>query len=97
MTDGLSGDIVIDNQTVRFSDNVGHYVTNEQVAVLYRTAEWLGKIAVQDRYPTDPVFADCTEMLYGWHRPCRRNEHGVPEESVWDSMIIQARELGIIE
>lgn len=87
MTDDLSGDVVIDEHAVRFSDKVGSYVTNEQVAVLYRTAERLGKVAVDDRYPTNPVMASLLETMYG--RNCRRNEHGVPTDSIFDSIKIQ--------
>ncbi len=94
MTHDLSGDIVID-EGVRFSDRVGSYVTNEQVAVLYQTAERLGKIAVPDRYPTDPLMASLIETGYGG-RKSKRNEHGVPEEYVWAMMKSQSRKMGWI-
>ena len=96
MTDALGGDIVIDKNAVRFSDSVGSRVTNEQVAVLYRTAERLGKVAVQDRYPTDPDFSSFLETRYGSLSPskCRRNEHGVPEESIIESIKYQFEKMG---
>jgi len=82
--DALSGDIVIDGNTVRFSDSVGHRVTNEQMCLLQRTADKLGKFAVQDRYPANAVFSGVMEQCYGTNSPSWRNEHGVPEQSVSD-------------
>jgi hypothetical protein len=82
MADETSGDIVIEGNAVRFSNSVGRYATNEQTAVLYRTAERLGKVAIADRYPTDPVLANGFEELYHDASPLDRglgrNKHGVP-------------------
>ena len=96
MSDDLSGDIVIDDNAVRFSDNVGKYATNEQVAVLYRTAERLGKVAVDDRYPADPFQAHALEMVYKTNAasPISRNEYGVPNDSILDSMVRQLKYMG---
>ena len=84
MPDALAGDIVIDGNTVRYSDRVGSRVTVEQESLLLRTADKLGKFAVQDRYPTSSFFAHGIEMLYASNRPCFRNEHGVPEQAISD-------------
>lgn len=89
----LVGDIVIKDNTVEFSDGVGHTVTDDQVALLHRVAERLGKCPVNDRYPANPVFADATETIYGAYsrtslmRMCGRNEHGVPKQMVWESQL----------
>jgi len=91
MTDDLSGDIVIEKDCVRFSDKVGKYVTGEQTAVLYRTAERLGKFAVDDRYPTNAVLASCIETCYG--SSVKRNKYGVPEEHLFSMLKIQAEDM----
>jgi len=87
MADDLFGDIVIGRNSVRYSDRVGHYVTAEQSAVLHRTAEALGKIAVDDRYPADALGAQCMEMRIGETRG--RNEHGVPNCTISAMLSLQ--------
>jgi hypothetical protein len=94
MRDVLAGDIIIDDFAVRFSDRVGKYVTNEQVAVLHQTAERLGKVAVQNRYPTDPDLARGIEMLYGWKISCSRNEFDVPHDLILSKMKYQLERMG---
>ena len=96
MTDALAGDIVIDGNTVRFSDRVGHYVTNEQISLLQKTADKLGKFALQDRYPAGSTFSSTMETCYGWHRPCWRNEHGVPEEKISDDFRYYLKKQGFL-
>jgi len=81
MADELLGDIVIGRNTVRYSDRVGHYVTHEQSEVLRRTAEALGKVAIDDRYPADALGAQCME-LWTISGTGGRNEHGVPNNSI---------------
>jgi len=87
MADELLGDIVIDGNTVRFSDRVGNVVTTEQSEVLRRTAEALGKFAINDRYPADSMDAHVIEVTYGaldsWKYQ-GRNEHGLPVAEQFD-------------
>jgi len=91
MTRVIVGDLLIEDNAVRFSPGVGHVVTNAQTAILTQTANRLGKIAVNDRYPSDPMFADYLETIYSRKEP--RNEHGVPERSIMDSIMAQYKEL----
>ena len=91
MADELLGDIVIGRNTVGYSDRVGHYVTPEQEAVLYRTAKALGKVAVNDRYPADALGAQCMEVTIGETRG--RNEHGVPNSSIGAMLSIQFKDV----
>jgi len=95
MTDALSGDLKITATGVEFSDKVGSHVTDEQICLLYRTADKLGKIPVDDRYPANPATAAGMETMYGWHRPCRRNEHGVPSEYVTLGIVESGKRLGM--
>ena len=91
----LSGNIEITETGVRFSEKVGKHVTNEQMAVLLRTAERLRKVAVCDRYPADPVAASIFHLYADCYGPnCRRNEHDVPIDYITDSMINQMKRLG---
>jgi len=96
MVDELLGDIVIDGNCVLYSDRVGRYVTPEQKAVLLRTAEALGKIAIDDRYPADPMEADNVEFFHGASELSRllgRNEHGLPKNEFHRSIVRQADRL----
>lgn len=95
MSDNLSGDIVIEDDAVKFSDKVGKYATPEQVTVLYRTAERLKRIAIVDRYPEDPLSARVLETVHSSRLfPPARNEYGVPIQSITNSIMSQMKELG---
>ena len=90
MTRVIVGDIVIEDNAVRFSESVGHVVTTAQTAILLQTAERLGKIAIEDRYPLNSISADYLETYYSRNEP--RNAHGVPERYITDSIMSQFRE-----
>lgn len=98
MTNELSGDIEINETSVRFSENVGRYATPEQVSLLFRVAHELGKYAVNDRYPTSQHSREFLENFHGRDQitgqPARRNEHGVPKSYITASLFRQMKELG---
>jgi len=91
MTRVIVGDLVIDDNTVRFSDSVGHCASSSQNAILLQTAERLGKVAIVDRYPLSRISADYIETYFGRNEP--RNEHGVPNRYILDSIIGQHEDL----
>jgi len=93
MSDDLFGNIVIEEHVVKFSDKVGKYATPEQVSVLYRTADRLGKAAWNDRYPSDEFMAQFYRPPY-YSSKCRRNKYDVPEDMVFKSVYNQFKELG---
>ena len=76
MTTVIAGDLEISDNYVRLGPSVGKYATNAQTSVLIQTARNLGKIYIEDRYPTDPFFARGIEAVTHYNEP--RNENGVP-------------------